>query len=146
SSQAGALLARHAHSCFRRGEGASSSARLPVFAGVEFRRRDRAAAAALLRARRQVHRPHPAAANPLTGRPTVTNSLASARVLLTGGTGFIGSHLARRLVHEGAAVYLLVRPDSRLDRLTDVAERLRLLHGDLRDRNAVQQALREARP
>lgn len=35
-------------------------------------------------------------------------------VLLTGATGFIGSHLTRRLVRDGFQVCVLVRPDSKL--------------------------------
>ena len=31
------------------------------------------------------------------------------RALVTGGTGFIGSHLVRRLVAEGAEVHVLAR-------------------------------------
>ena len=37
--------------------------------------------------------------------------------LVTGATGFIGSHLAQRLVREGARVHALVRPESPLLRL-----------------------------
>jgi nucleoside-diphosphate-sugar epimerase len=38
-------------------------------------------------------------------------------VLVTGATGFTGSHLARRLVEEGRDVVALVRPTSRVDGL-----------------------------
>ena len=33
-----------------------------------------------------------------------------ARVLVTGGTGFVGANLARRLLADGHEVHLLVRP------------------------------------
>ena len=42
---------------------------------------------------------------------------ASAAVLLTGGTGFVGSRLARLLVREGFAVTVLAQASSRLDQL-----------------------------
>lgn len=53
------------------------------------------------------------------------------RVFLTGATGFIGSHVARRLVGEGCEVSALVRSGSDLGRIADIAPRLRLVHGDL---------------
>jgi len=42
----------------------------------------------------------------------VTNQKPAA--LITGATGFVGSHLAKRLVHEGWRVHIVRRADSRL--------------------------------
>lgn len=42
------------------------------------------------------------------------------KVFLTGGTGFVGSHVARALVARGLAVRALVRPASRTDNLDDL--------------------------
>lgn len=50
--------------------------------------------------------------------------------LITGATGFIGSHLARRLVGHGWEVHALVRSYSSLCRLEDVLERMTLHHVD----------------
>ena len=47
------------------------------------------------------------------------------RVLLTGAAGFIGSHVARLLVHEGCEVHALLRENSNLWRIKDI---LPLLH------------------
>ena len=52
------------------------------------------------------------------------------RVLLTGATGFLGSHLSRRLVHDGHDVTALVRRDSNLVRLEDHRDRVTVLEGD----------------
>ena len=41
----------------------------------------------------------------------------SKRYLITGGTGFIGSHIAKKLVDLGNEVYILVRDSSNLDLL-----------------------------
>jgi CDP-paratose synthetase len=46
------------------------------------------------------------------------------RVLVTGATGFLGSHVARACLDAGFAVAALRRPTSRLDRLAGVAERI----------------------
>jgi dTDP-L-rhamnose 4-epimerase len=67
------------------------------------------------------------------------------RVLITGGAGFIGSHLADRLLAEGYEVRALDNLDrqvhssgERPDYLDDAVE---LLEGDVRDRDAVKRAL-----
>ena len=68
------------------------------------------------------------------------------RVLITGGLGFIGSNLARRLVALGAEVLLL---DSLIPayggnpfNIQDVADRVRVNLGDLRDRHALPHLVR----
>lgn len=68
------------------------------------------------------------------------------RVLLTGASGFVGSHMARHLVQEGHEVYALVRDRSDMSRLHDVQESLHLVWGDLLDGEAVAQAIALARP
>jgi nucleoside-diphosphate-sugar epimerase len=60
------------------------------------------------------------------------------RVLLTGASGFIGSHVARIALAEGHEVVALVRPGSSLRRLDGVRGRLNLLEGDLRDAQALR--------
>lgn len=67
------------------------------------------------------------------------------RVLLTGATGFIGSHVARALVDRDHEVHALVRAGSSLDRLDDVDDALTLVHGDLRDPE-IGKVIRTARP
>jgi UDP-glucose 4-epimerase len=64
-----------------------------------------------------------------------------SRVLITGGAGFVGAHLAARLVREGLAVDLVDDfsrglPDAELASLRD-SGRVRVLQRDLRDRGAL---------
>jgi dihydroflavonol-4-reductase len=58
---------------------------------------------------------------------------------LTGGSGFVGSHVARSLVREGARVRCLVRPTSRTDDLRALGVELR--EGDVRDGASVRAAM-----
>jgi dihydroflavonol-4-reductase len=60
-------------------------------------------------------------------------------ILVTGASGFVGSHVARRLAQEGAALRLLLRPASNLTPIADLpAERVT---GDLTDRGSLRRAL-----
>ena len=63
--------------------------------------------------------------------------LRNQGVLVTGGTGFIGRHLVRQLVAEGARVKVLVRPSSDLNGLRGVAENLEIVRGDLKAPNSL---------
>src|SRR5713226_5858740 len=49
------------------------------------------------------------------------------RALVTGGTGFVGANLVRRLLRNKHEVHLLIRPQSQLWRITDIADQL-VLH------------------
>jgi nucleoside-diphosphate-sugar epimerase len=44
------------------------------------------------------------------------------KALITGGTGYIGSNLARYLVHQGWEVHLIIRPDSKQFLIQDIIE------------------------
>ena len=60
-------------------------------------------------------------------------------VLITGATGFIGSHVARKLRAKGEEVCALVRRSSATDELTDMG--VSLIYGDITDRSSVLKAL-----
>lgn len=68
----------------------------------------------------------------------------SKRILVTGGTGFLGSALVKRLIHEGHRVRVLdnnVR--GRLRRLEDVSGEFEFIKGDIRRLDVVQRAARK---
>lgn len=69
-----------------------------------------------------------------------------SRVLITGGSGFIGSHLVRACLAEGDGVTVLSRPGSDLWRLADVVDRVTICRVDPLDATAVGAALREVAP
>jgi UDP-glucose 4-epimerase len=74
--------------------------------------------------------------------------LKSRRVLVTGAAGFIGSHLTRRLVAEGADVHVLTGEVSSVypGRLLDVRDGITLHEGNLTDRTAMEALAKAARP
>ncbi len=64
------------------------------------------------------------------------------KILITGASGFIGSHLAETLAGQGHDVTCLLRPTSRRDFLD--AGRVRLVVADFFDRSALAAAVRDA--
>lgn len=66
------------------------------------------------------------------------------RALVTGATGFVGSHLVARLLADGWEVHALVRGQSALDRLGPDARRVQVHRGD-DGIDAVRAAMRHAR-
>jgi dihydroflavonol-4-reductase len=59
--------------------------------------------------------------------------------LVTGGSGFIGYHVARKLRERGVEVRALVRPTSRVDALRDLG--VQLVTGDVTDEASVRRAV-----
>jgi len=60
--------------------------------------------------------------------------------LVTGATGFIGGHLAARLLDKGRTVRVLCRPGSEKKLPPEVAARAEVAAGDLRDRESLSRA------
>lgn len=68
------------------------------------------------------------------------------RALVTGATGFVGSHLTRRLVRDGVEVHVLSRPASDFWRMSDVLPAVRTHVADLRDQASLRAAVAAAQP
>jgi UDP-glucose 4-epimerase len=77
-----------------------------------------------------------------------SNPFSGARILITGGAGFIGSQLARRVVTDGAEVTLVdsLIPEygGNLANIRDIEEKVRLNIADVRDPHSMEQLVKGA--
>ncbi|MBI4261102.1 MAG: GDP-mannose 4,6-dehydratase, partial [Actinobacteria bacterium] len=76
------------------------------------------------------------------------DGVVGMRTLVTGAGGFIGSHLVRRLVQEGADVHAMIDDVSSTIpvRLADLSTRISFLPANLNDAIAMQWVIEESRP
>jgi len=60
-------------------------------------------------------------------------------VLVTGGCGFIGSHLVRKLLHDGVSVTILDNlSNSDMSRIADLLKHITFIRGDIRDEKLIE--------
>ena len=68
------------------------------------------------------------------------------RVLITGGSGFVGSNLARRALADGHEVHLILRPGHRPWRLDGIAGEVQTHVADLTSPDEMRESVAKARP
>jgi GDP-4-dehydro-6-deoxy-D-mannose reductase len=68
------------------------------------------------------------------------------QVLITGITGFVGSHLADLLLEKGYKVYGTYRWRSPLDNISHIKDKLNLIQADLSDARSMDVAVKQANP
>jgi UDP-glucose 4-epimerase len=76
----------------------------------------------------------------------IKNFFKGRKVMITGATGFIGSHLTKRLLEEGANVHILLKKDSNQFRIQDVLEYLTICYVDIRDYTSICFSIKNSRP
>ncbi len=70
------------------------------------------------------------------------NSPGKLRYLITGGAGFIGSHLIEALIQRGARVRVLDNfSTGRRENIASLLDRIEVVEGDIRDLNTVRRAM-----
>ena len=74
------------------------------------------------------------------------NHFRNKKVLITGGGGFIGSHLVKRMLAEGAKVFVIERKDSNLWRIKKEEKELSIYSGDIRHATQVDKFIKGAQP
>lgn len=68
------------------------------------------------------------------------------KVLITGITGFVGSHLAEYLLEQGLEVHGTVRYRSRKDNIQHIINNLRLIETDMRDGHSLETTISDSEP
>ena len=68
------------------------------------------------------------------------------RALITGITGFVGSHLADFLLDKGVEVYGVARWRSKMDNIVHIKDKLRLVDADMRDGHSLSEAVGSSAP
>ncbi|WP_461207372.1 NAD-dependent epimerase/dehydratase family protein [Clostridium sp. DL1XJH146] len=68
------------------------------------------------------------------------------KVFITGGAGFIGSHLVRRLLDMGANITILVRENSNLWKIEDIKKDLEIFYANIQDKNMVENIIKSIKP
>lgn len=71
---------------------------------------------------------------------------AGLRVLVTGASGFLGSHATEKLVSQGAHVHAFIRDSSTTERLENVKDRIAIHRGDVTGYASLRQCFQSSRP
>ncbi|MBW3496108.1 NAD(P)-dependent oxidoreductase [Bacillus sp. FDAARGOS_1420] len=74
------------------------------------------------------------------------NAFENKTFLITGGYGFIGSHLIRRLLNLQAKIVLFIRTSSNPWRLKDALKNIETYEVDIRNKMQVQDAIKKINP
>jgi len=68
--------------------------------------------------------------------------MQNKKILITGGAGFLGSNLARRLIEDNE-ITLFIKPKTDLSRIKDILDKFEIIEGDLLDKNIVEKIIKD---
>ena len=68
------------------------------------------------------------------------------RVLITGISGFVGSHLAEFLLERGMDIYGTIRWRSKLDNIKHIQNKIELIETDIKDAYSMQKTIDKVEP
>ncbi|UZW15059.1 SDR family NAD(P)-dependent oxidoreductase [Clostridium pasteurianum] len=69
-----------------------------------------------------------------------------SKVLITGGLGFIGSHLVKRILKEGGKVFILERKGSNPWRIGEVIKKVNIIEGDISKFEDINKLIKSINP
>ena len=72
--------------------------------------------------------------------------IARKKVLITGGAGFIGANLTKRLLKNNYDINLLVRPSTNLWRLKDILPQIKIHQVDILKKQDLSKRIRNINP
>ncbi|MBG0970683.1 NAD(P)-dependent oxidoreductase [Bacillus sp. SRB3LM] len=72
--------------------------------------------------------------------------MKNSKILVTGGHGFIGAHLVRRLLQEEAQVSILARENANLWRIQNILKDIQICNGDIVDTQKINNISRKLKP
>jgi len=72
--------------------------------------------------------------------------LKGKKVIVTGGAGFIGANLLRKLLEKKAEVVLLLKKDTKNWRIKDIQNNLKIIYLDLLESQNIKRAFKQIKP
>lgn len=76
----------------------------------------------------------------------MTKYFNGKRILITGASGFLGSHIVERMIKQNADLSIIVRESSDLWRIDEFIKDLNIFNGDLRDCHRLSESIRKIKP
>lgn len=76
----------------------------------------------------------------------IRGQFKNSNVIVTGANGFIGSHILKRMVEEGAKASIIVRESSDLWRIAEQLPYIKIFKGDMKDEEVVYKAVTASKP
>jgi nucleoside-diphosphate-sugar epimerase len=74
------------------------------------------------------------------------SSFNGKKVFITGATGFVGSHLVRRSLQNGAEVYVNIRKSSDTWRIRDILQDVSIINTDITEYEKLHDSIKKIRP